>query len=149
MPFGLRDAGTVSNRLCMVVSLEPCCRILNAYLVHAPNEGIIGRGVILHRDENAVTLRWSNINQFCFGRLGVNAINFHDPHGVAFEPEVLSGKSANVDDTEHVSLSGLDWRSEVVCVIHEGGFRDWLSPRWVGHTDETFHQRRYLVVVPV
>ena len=149
MLFGLRDAGTVSNKLCMAVSLEACYWSYNAYLIHTSNEGIIGRGIVLHRDKNTITLCWSNINQICFGSLGVDAINFRDPHGVAFEPEVLSGKSAHVDDTEHISLSRLDWRCEVVGVIHEGGLRYRLSPRWVGHTDETLHQRRYLVVIPV
>lgn len=131
------------------MSVVFCCRLLTAYLIHASNKSIIGRGIVLHRDENAVTLCCSDVNQVCFGSLGVDAINLHDPHGVAFEPEVLSGKSAYVDDPEHVSLSRLDWRCEVVCVIHQGGFGYWLSSRWVGHTHETLHQRRYLVVIPV
>ena len=149
MPFGLSDAGTVSNKLCAAVSLEPNYRLLNAYLVHASNVGIIGRGIVLHRDENAVALCCSDVKQVRFGSLGVDAVNFHNSHSVAFEPEVLAGKSANVDNVEHISLSRLNWRCSIVGVIHEGRFWYWLSSCWVGHTDETFHELRYLVVIPV
>ena len=149
MPFGLRDAGTVSNKLFMAVSPGPGHKLLNAYLIHASNVGVVGRGIVLHCDENAVTLCCSDIDQVGFGSLGIDAVNFHDRHSVAFEPEVLTGKGAYVDNAEHVSLSRLDWRCEVVGVIHEGRFWYWLSPRWVGHTDKTLHELRYFVVIPV
>lgn len=149
MPFGFRDAGTLSNKLWMAVSFEHCCTLLNAYLIHTSNVGIIGRSIVLHRDENAVTLCCSDINQFCFGSLGVYAINFHDPHGMAFDPEVLTGKSADVDNAEHVSFSWLDWRCEIMGVVHEGRFRYWFSSLWVGHAHESLHELWYLVVIPV
>lgn len=149
MAFGFRDAGTVSNRVCREVSLESDSRLLDAYLIHASNVGVVSGGIILHRDENAVTLCWTDINQICLGSVGVDAVNFHDPHSMAFEPEVLTCKSAYVDDAEHVSLPRLDGRCEIVRVIHEGRFWYWLGSRWIGHTDETFHERWYLFVVPI
>ena len=131
------------------MSSRPCCRLSNAYLIHASNKGIVGRGIILRRDENAVTLCWSDVDQFCFGSLGVDAVHFDYSHSVTFEPEVLTGEGAYVDDTEHISLPRLDWRCKVEGIVHEGRIRYWLGSCWIGHADETLHELRYLVVIPV
>ena len=87
------------------MSLEPGYRLVEAYLIHTADVRIIGGGIVLRRDENAVALCCSDIDQVCLRGLGVDAINFHDAHSVAFKPEVLTGKTAYVDNTEHVSLS--------------------------------------------
>ena len=131
------------------MSIEPGCRLFRTHLIHASNVRIIGRGIVLHRDENAVTLGGSKVNQVCFRSLGVDAVNFHNPHSVAFKPEVLTGKSTYVDDAEHISLSRFDWRFHIDGVIHEGRFWYRLSACWVGHTDEAFHEFRHLLVIPI
>ena len=128
---------------------EPNCRLLKAYLIHAPNECIIGRGIVLHCDKNTITLCCSDIDQVRFGSLGVDAVNFHDPHCMAFDPKILTGKSAHINDTEHVSLSRFDWRLEIDSVIHEGSIWYWLSSCWVSDTDEALHEVWYMVVIPV
>ena len=149
MQFGLRESGTTSNRVCKAVSFGPDCKLFGTHLVHTSDVGVIGRSVVLHRDENAVTLCCSNVDQVCFGGLGVDAVNFHDSHSVTFEPEVLTGKCTYVDDAEQVRLSRFDWRFRIGGVIHKGRVWYWLSSRWVGYTDETLHEARYVVVIPV
>ena len=131
------------------MSFGPGCGLLRTHLIHASNVRIIGRGIVLHRDKYAVTLGCSDVNQVCFRRLGVDAVNFHNPHSVAFKPEVLTSKSAHVDDAEHISLSRFHGRFEIVGIIHEGSFWYWLGPRWVGHTDETLHELRHLLMIPI
>lgn len=149
MQFGLRESGTTSKRVCKAVSLGLKSRLFGTHLVHASDVGIIGRSIVLHRDENAVTLCCGNVYHVCFGGLGVDAVNFHDSHSVAFKPKVLTGKSTYVDDAEHVSFSWFDRRFRIGGVIHKGRIWYRLSSRGVGHTDESFHEVGYMIVIPV
>lgn len=63
--------------------------------------------------------------------MDVNTIHLHDGDGVVFNPHVLARKGANVCDAEQVSPVGYHGHGQVLSVVHEGGFGDWLGSGWV------------------
>lgn len=73
----------------------------------------------------------SHIDHVCLGRMDVDTIHLHDGDGVVFNPDVLTRKSANVCDAEQISPVGHHGHGQVLGVVHEGGFGDWLGSRGV------------------
>ena len=120
-----------------------------AYLVHACNISEVGGGIVLCRDEYAVTLCYSKIDHGCRCLIGVDAINFDYLHGMTFEPEILADKCPHVDDTEHVCLSRLNWCGKVLGIIHEVGVRNRLSPSWISYTDKGREKGWCLIMIPI
>ena len=66
-----------------------------------------------------------------------------------FYPEILADEGSNVNDAEHVSLSGLNGRSQVLRIVHQVGIGNWFGSSWVGDTDKSFHEIWDLIVVPI
>ena len=106
------------------------------YLIHGSDESIVGRGVILGFDEHTVTLGCCEIYHVCLCGLCVDAIDLDNLHSMALEPKVLGSKCSHVDDSEQVSLPGLDKRCQILRVIHERCLRNRLCSSRVLHVDE-------------
>lgn len=68
---------------------------------------------------------------------------------MALEPDVLSGKSTNVDHTEQVCFAGLYCHSEVLGLIEQSSLWHGLCTGRVVLADEAGEQVRHLVMVPV
>lgn len=88
-------------------------------MVHAANKRKVRVAAVLRGDEHAISLRSSHIDHICIGRLGVNTVHFDHLHGVVLEPDVVSGKCADVDHAELVCLSRLDFNGEILRLIDE------------------------------
>lgn len=149
--LALREAGTLSKRSCILVSPSIVGRRgrKHAYLVHACAVGKIGRSIVLGGDEHTVALSCCDIDHICRSLLGVNAIDFYNLHSMTLEPDILSGKSSDVDDAKQVSLSGLDCSSEVLRVVEQGRFWHWLCSRRIEYADKGLEKIRHEVMVPV
>lgn len=119
------------------------------YLVHASNKSIIRRGIIFGGDDDAVTLGRGHVDSLSIGGLRVDTVYFYDTHSVAFEPNVLSGKSAYVDQAEHVSPARTHLKGEVLSIIHQSSVGDGLCSSGIGDTDETLHKVGNPVMIPV
>ena len=119
------------------------------YRIHACDKCIISGSVILRSDEHAVSLCSSEIDHLCLSWLSVDTINFDNGHVVTLEPEILTSKSSDVDDAEHVSLAGLKHRGHVLSVVHQCCIRNWLSSCGVCHVDKDLHQIWHLIMIPI
>lgn len=104
---------------------------MNAYSVHARDDGKVGRGIVFSRKEEANSLSGGDIDHLSFSSLGIYAVNFDDAHRVSFYPDILSRKGANVEDAEHVSLVGFHGNGQILGFIHEHSLGHRLSTRWV------------------
>ena len=120
-----------------------------SYSVHACDDGEIRGCFVLGCHEETDSLGGGDVNHFGFGVLGVYAVYFDDAHLVAFNPEVLACKSADVDYAEHVCLAGLNGDGDVLRVVHEGGVGNGFSTSRVLLVDELRDERLNLIVVPV
>lgn len=120
-----------------------------SYSVHARDDGKVGRSIILSRKEEADSLSSGDVDHLSFSGLGVYAVNFDDAHRVSFYPDVLSSKSANVENAEHVSLIGLHGNGQILSFIHEHGLGHRLSALWVVLCEESWEKSGHLVMVPV
>lgn len=121
----------------------------NAYRVHAPDEWIVGRSVILCSDEHAASLSWGEIDHVCLCWLSVDAIYFDNLHGVALEPKILTSKGSDVDDAEHVSLTRLNERGQILSVVHQCSIGNRFSSCGIFDADESLHQIRHQVMIPI
>ena len=114
-------------------------RVTLAYFVHAGHICKIGGGVILHCYQDAVSLSCCEIDHVCFGRLGVDAVDFNNAHRVTFYPKVLACKCAKINDAEHVGLAWLNGSREILGIVEESCVRHRLCSSRIGDADELFH----------
>ena len=148
--LGLSVAGTLSKRSFATVSKPVMifwCEVM--YLVHAPNEGKIGRCVILSGNKHAVSLGSGQIDHVRLSCISVDSIHFHYAHRVVLDPEVLPREGTHIYDTKHVSLAGLNRSGQILGVIHQSRIRYRFCTSRVRHTDEALHKTTNLVVIPI
>lgn len=150
MTLGLRFSGTTSNKSCVKVSwIRPAKARALAYLVHAPNDSEVGGRLVLRCDKDAVPLCSGEIDHVGLGLLGIDAIDFDNPHRVVFEPKILCCKRGYVDDAEHIRLPWFHVDLQVLSLVHQGRVRHRLSPSWVSVADKATEQTGHLVMIPV
>ena len=119
------------------------------HFVHAGHICKIGGGIILRCYQDAVSLSCCEVDHVCFCRLCVDAVDFDNAHRMAFYPEILACKCANIDDAEHVGLALLNWSRKVLGIVEESCIRHRLCSSWIGDADELLHQVSHLIMVPV
>ena len=81
--------------------------------------------------------------------MSVDAINLHNSHIVTFEPDVLAGKSANVDHAHKIRLARLERNLQLLRVVKQRGLRHRLCTAGVLLAHEEGYQAGHLVMVPV
>lgn len=154
--FELVDEGGRRSR-CRIGVNEPASDVgvkvgrnsVEKIFIHASNNRKVGGSIVLCGNQDAVALSSGQIDHVGFSGLGVNAVDFHDLHRMAFEPEILPGESSHVDDAEHISLTWLNLDVQILSVIHQGRLGDRLSTSWIGVAYEAGKLTRHLVVIPV
>lgn len=106
-------------------------------------DDIVCACVVLHGNQEAISLRRCEVDHLRVSRLGINAISLNNAHGMVFKPKILRREGSHVDYTEHVGLSRLDLDLEVLGIVHECRFRNGLSSCGVCVADETLEKCRW------
>ena len=117
--------------------------------VHAADESIIGRSLVLRGDQETASLGSTNVNHLRLCLVRENPIDFHDGQIMALKPDVLTRKSTNVDDVEEIRLPWLNWDGQVLRIIEQRGLRDRLGSSGIGFVDEGRNEGLHLIMIPV
>lgn len=94
-------------------------------------------------------MRSGQIDHLSLRRLSVDTIDLNDSHVVTFDPEVLTGKGADIGHSEEVGLARLDGNGEILRVVHQCRVRYWLGARGILEADEVVHESGKLIMIPV
>lgn len=68
---------------------------------------------------------------------------------MAFKPDILSRKSADVDHVEKIDLPRLDRDCQILSIIEKCSLRDRFGSSRIGFVDEFWNQNLHLLMVPV
>lgn len=131
------------------VRVQPRRDLIKEAGVHAPNHRVILTRIILHGDQDAVALSAGNVDHICIRRLSPDPVDFDNPHSVALDPEVLTGKSTHIGEVNQISFPGFHWRLQVSSVVHQCTVRHRLGAGGVGHADELFQKIWQQIMIPV
>ncbi|ANB12410.1 hypothetical protein AWJ20_663 [Sugiyamaella lignohabitans] len=113
------------------------------------DNGIVGISSVLSSEQDSVSLSNVHIKNISRSGFSVNTINLDNSHVVALNVKVLSNKSTNVDDSQHISGIGLNRDLGVLSIIEQKRVGNRLGSRRIIQRQETRVDALNSLMVPI